>query len=455
AEVRVALCVGRSIEALVGLLAILKAGGAYVPIERDTPEERVRFILRDSAASVLITEKELAETWTLPEVRMLCIDSVQDSLLAQPEHAPSSKVRADNLAYVIYTSGSTGRPKGVMVQHRSAHHLWEGLRRAVLMDETQPLRVGINAPLSFDVSVGQIFQLLSGHTVYPISAETRRDGSALLDLVARERIDVLDCTPTHLRMLLASGLREFVKDHPLHLLVAGEAFDQGSWSVMAEYLPGRTFNLYGPTECTVYATGCAVSASASSTIGRPLPQVEAFVLDTNLQPLPPGIPGELCLGGAAVARGYLGRPGLTAERFVPNPLSDRAGERLYRTGDRVRWRDDGQLEYLGRLDRQVKVRGYRIELGEIEATLNRDPGVRESVVICRELKPGDRRLFAYVTAQPGHELDIEALRAAARDRLPAYMVPTAFVTLDEMPLNQSGKIDHRALPEPQVVSLVG
>ncbi|MEM9493345.1 MAG: non-ribosomal peptide synthetase, partial [Myxococcota bacterium] len=317
-------------------------------------------------------------------------------------------------------------------------------------EDARPLRVSLNAPLSFDASLQQIIQLIGGHTLCLIPAEVRRDGGALIDYIIEQRLDVLDCTPSHLRILLDAGLVERLGGYRLRLIIGGEALDQATWDTLARSLPDRAFNVYGPTECTVDAAVCPVSASASPSLGQSLAHTVVYVLDEQMQLVPPGIPGEVYIGGHGVARGYLGRGELTAERFVPNPFATQPGQRLYRTGDRARWRPDGQLEFLGRLDRQVKVRGYRIELGEIEATLSRHPAVHQAVVICREVALGDQRLIAYLTAQPGHELDTRVLRAAAQDSLPVYMVPAAFIILDEILLTRSGKLKRDALPEPDV-----
>ncbi|MEM9489553.1 MAG: amino acid adenylation domain-containing protein, partial [Myxococcota bacterium] len=452
-EAMVALHLDRSVDAIVALLAVLKAGAAYVPLPADQPRQRQRFILDDTGAALLLSEEHLLADWRPPNVRVMCLDVERERIAAASDSCPESRVGPRSLAYIIYTSGSTGRPKGVMVEHRSLDHLWTSLRPISCGEDTRRLRVGINAPLSFDASLQQLVLFFGGHTMYPIPAEVRRDGSALVDYIVEHRLDVLDCTPSHLRILLNSGLVERLGDHRVRLVIGGEALDQATWDILVGAFPDHAFNAYGPTECTVESTVCPVSASTSPSLGGPLAHAAVYVLDEQMRLLPPGIPGEIYIGGNGVARGYLGRRGLTAERFVPDPFATQPGQRLYRTGDKARWRADGQLEFLGRLDRQVKVRGYRIELGEIEATLDQEPAIREAVVICKEFTAGDRRLFAYVTAQPGHELDIGALRAGARDRLPSYMVPTGFVILDEMPLNHSGKINYKALPEPQAASL--
>ncbi|AGC43389.1 non-ribosomal peptide synthetase [Myxococcus stipitatus DSM 14675] len=446
-EVRVGLFLPRSTQLIVSLLAILKAGGAYVPLDPSHPRERIGFMLADSGVQVLVSQQGLLSSLPAHSARVVALDGEAETLSRQPRHTPASSVGSDNLAYVIYTSGSTGRPKGVAVQHRSVVHFWASLERTVYADVRGALRVSVNAPLSFDASVQQLVQLLSGHALILFPEQVRADVSAMLAFIARERLDVLDCTPSILRLLLEAGLSE---QSPLRaVLVGGEAIDEATWAALARSPRTRFFNVYGPTECTVDSTACAVHLSPKSpTIGRPLPNARAYVLDANLKPVPIGVPGELFIAGAGLARGYLGRPELTAERFLSDPFSATAGARMYRTGDKARWLPDGQLDYLGRVDFQVKVRGFRIELGEIEALLLQDASVQQAVVLAREDVPGDKRLVAYVSPRPGASLDAAVLRALLEDKLPEYMVPSAFVTLEAFPLNSSGKVDRKALPPP-------
>ncbi|MEM9494283.1 MAG: AMP-binding protein, partial [Myxococcota bacterium] len=313
----VALHLDRSIDTVVGLLAILKSGAAYVPLPADQPQERQRFILNDTGAALLLSEEHLLADWRPHDVRVICLDKERERIAAAPDFCPEAQVGPHSLAYIIYTSGSTGRPKGVMVEHRSLHHLWDSLRRTVYGQDTRPLRVGLNAPLSFDASLKQLIQLIGGHALCPIPAEVRRDGSALIDYVIEQRLDVLDCTPSHLRILLNAGLVERLGGRRLRLLIGGEVIDQAIWDTLADSFPGQAFNVYGPTECTVNATVCPVSASVSPGLGQSLAHAAVYVLDEQMRLLPPGIPGELYVGGSGLARGYLGRRELTAERFVP------------------------------------------------------------------------------------------------------------------------------------------
>ncbi|RKH74771.1 non-ribosomal peptide synthase/polyketide synthase [Corallococcus aberystwythensis] len=453
-DVRVVLCVERSVEALVGIIGTLKAGGAYVPIDPSYPREWIAHVLQDTGAPVVLTQQRLRDSLPPHTAHAVCLDSDVADLARESREAPATGVSPEHLAYVIYTSGSTGRPKGVMIQHRSVLNLRLALASTVHAGARTAERVSVNAPLSFDASVKQLIQVLDGHTLCIVPDEARADVGELLKRIARDSLDVLDCSPAHLRLLVEEGLltRESV---PRRVLVGGEAVDPATWSQLAANARLRVFNVYGPTECTVDATACAFDASPTPTLGRPLPNVRVYVLDGTLHPVPVGVSGELFIGGEGVARGYLGRPALTAERFIPDAFSGNPGARLYRTGDVARWRADGTLDYVGRADFQVKVRGFRIELGEIEATLLQHPRVHEAVVLAREDAPGDRRLVAYVTATEGHLLEADTLKAHLKQHLPEYMVPAAFVLLDALPLNTNGKLDRKALPAPEAASSSG
>ncbi|MBZ4417446.1 amino acid adenylation domain-containing protein, partial [Myxococcus sp. RHSTA-1-4] len=452
-DVRVGLCLERTQDAIIALLAVLKAGGAFVPIDPAAPAQRKSFVLQDCGASVLLTVQHLADAWK-PEVRhRVCLDSQDVRLTSLSRDNLPPLATPDNLAYVIYTSGSTGTPKGVMVQHRSWMHLRAATAQALHDGQTGPLRFSVNAPLFFDVSMEQLLHVVDGHCLCLVPEKTRLDPGAMLDWLERQKVDVLDCTPAQLTLLLQAGLLE--RAHvPRMVVCAGEAMDDVLWQPLARTTRTRTFNAYGPTECTVYATSwCVQDASVPvPVIGRPLPNLQAYVLDEQLQLAPLGVPGELYLAGEGLARGYLGRPALTAERFIPNPFSTEPGARMYRTGDKARWRADGTLEYLGRLDFQVKVRGFRIELGEIETVLRTHPSVKDAAVLAREDVPGDKRLVAYVVAGTS-ELDPAALRAHLQQRLPEYMVPSAFVALSGLPLNANGKVDRKVLPAPRALDV--
>ena len=407
-EVRVGLCGGRALEMVIALLGIWKAGGAYVPLDADYPVERLRLIAADANMRAIVTwdAAELAGA-----VAMGCgadVVRVGESGVTEVNEETEA-ARVTDLAYVIYTSGSTGVPKGVMVEHRSVVNLSEALLREVYDDRKEQLRVSLNGPISFDTSVKQLIQLLHGHTLYIVPDEIRLDGEEMLSFLRSNRLDVFDCTPSQLRILLSTGMLNKPEVLPKYVLIGGESIDEQTWQMLAD-VPGRHFyNLYGPTECTVDTT-IAVVEGPRPTIGRPVSNTQLYILDRDMEPTPLGVPGELYVAGAGLARGYLGRPDLTAERFLPNQFSQKPGERLYATGDIGRYRSDGRVEYVGRSDNQVKVRGFRIELGEIERALVDHADVSGAAVVMREDAPGDKRLVAYVVPQParsrtyqGHE----------------------------------------------------
>jgi amino acid adenylation domain-containing protein len=438
-ETIVGLCAERCLDMIVGVFGIWKAGGAYLPLDPTYPSQRIKLMLEDARVSVLLTQRRLSENLPESSAEVLFLDDSETTSVGTTSVIHT--VSPDNLAYVIYTSGSTGQPKGVMIQHRSAVNLAEALRRSIYAEAVDvPLRVGLNAPLVFDASVKQLVQLLFGHTLYIVPEELRPDPSGLLNFINENRLDVLDLTPSQLKLLLETG----TLDTPT-ILIGGEAIDTTLWASLSQSAT-RFCNLYGPTECTVDATSCEVRRSPLQPgIGRPLANVQVYLLDNALRPVPIGIAGELYIGGLGVARGYLNRPELSAQRFVPNSFSEVPGARLYRTGDLARFLPDGNLEFLGRVDEQVKLNGYRIELGEIEATLTRHENVRRAVVAVRETE-----LVAYVVPRSATETLTQELRELLRETLPEFMIPSSFVFLDALPLTRHGKIDRVALPAPDI-----
>ncbi|WP_158892624.1 non-ribosomal peptide synthase/polyketide synthase [Amycolatopsis anabasis] len=404
----------RSAELVTTILAVLKSGAVYVPVDPDLPAERVEFLVRDADPVVVLDETTDPGTFSP----------------ANSAHGP----QGTDTAYLIYTSGSTGRPKGVAVEHRSLVNLLADHRTGFAGGGR--LRAAVTAAFSFDTSWEGLVLLADGHELHVLEDEVRLNPAALVDYVARERIDFLDLTPTYLRQLLPAGLLS--GDHrPRALMLGGEAIGEALWRELAGVEGTAVYNYYGPTECTVDAVCCRVGETERPVIGRPLANLRAYVLDDELNLVPPGVPGELCLAGPQTARGYWKRPGLTADRFPANPFGE-PGSRLYRTGDLVRW-VGGTLEYLGRIDEQVKIRGFRVEPGEIEAALLEHPGVTEAAVLVRE-----DRLVAYFTGTS----EAAELRAALGRTLPGYLVPAAFVRIDRLPLTPHGKLDRRALPAP-------
>ncbi|WP_225409747.1 non-ribosomal peptide synthase/polyketide synthase [Stigmatella hybrida] len=437
-DVLVGLCLERSLDMVVGLLAILKAGGAYVPLDPTLPSERLAFILNDTRAPLVLTRRSLLTRLGESVGQALCLDDLAGEAARESAEDLAGGATSRNLAYVIYTSGSTGRPKGTLLEHRG---LCNTARETLAV-----MQLGVDSrllqffALSFDAAVSDIFPpLLSGATLCLVPKEKLLPGAPLAETLREQAITVVTLTPSILAQLEPSEVPSLRT-----VLSAGEACPADLATRWAERV--RFVNAYGPTEVTVCATLNPRMDPSRPTLGRPLAHVQVYVLDEAFQPVPVGVPGELCVAGVGLARGYLGRPELTAERFVPHPFSTTPGARLYRTGDRVRFLPDGGLEYVGRIDNQVKLRGYRIEPGEIEAVLRDQPGVREAAVILREDTPGNPRLVAYVVA-PAEA--VRELRGLLTGRLPEYMVPAAFVRLEALPLSHHGKLDHKALPPPE------
>ena len=399
AEVLVGVCLERSVELVIAMLGVLKAGGAYVPLDPEQPPARLLRMTADAGTAVLLTQHRVAARFSdaVPS-QVVCIDTESEAIAEESTQNLDANTRADNLAYVIYTSGSTGTPKGVMVQHRSVLNLLTALQRAIYVNVPVPSRVTLNAPFSFDASVKQLIQLLAGHTLYLVPEELRRDGEELLRWLCEQEVGVFDCTPAQLQLLFDAGLGGATKvDETLRaVLVGGEAINDDLWTRLGSSARTRYYNVYGPTEFTVDALVCEIKSGEPPNIGTPVANTRAFVLSESQRLLATGVTGELHLGGAGLARGYLKRPELTAEKFVPDSYSGEAGARLYRTGDLVRYSPSGQVEFKGRTDHQVKVRGYRVELGEIEAVLRGHEAVRECVVTTREDESGSNSLVAYL-----------------------------------------------------------
>ncbi|MBV9772508.1 MAG: amino acid adenylation domain-containing protein, partial [Gemmatimonadetes bacterium] len=393
-EVRVGVCLERSAELLVALLGILRAGGAYVPLDPAYPAERLAYMLGDSGVRILLTEPHLRRRLPAEGVEVVCPDAAGAWPNGGPDGPLESGAGPDNVAYVIYTSGSTGRPKGVMVPHGAVANFLRSMREEPGM-EADDVLLAVTT-LSFDIAVLELFLPLTvGARVVLAGRDDAADPAVLAGMMADAGVTVMQATPATWRMFLYAGWRGYPG---LRILCGGEALPAELAAALLERCAGL-WNVYGPTETTVWSTLHRVIDPSSVVIGRPIANTRAYVLDARLHPLPVGVPGELYLAGAGVARGYLGRPGLTAERFVPDPLAAEGGARMYRTGDRARWRADGTLEYLGRVDQQVKIRGFRIEPGEVEDALLACPGVREAVVTAREDAPGAARLVAYLVPE--------------------------------------------------------
>ena len=447
----VGICVERSLEMLVGILAILKAGGAYVPLDPSYPRDSLTHIFQDADLRLCLTQERVASRLAGSGVALMSLDGYRNEFAKWDDDNLSPAevhITGQHLAYVIYTSGSTGSPKGTMIEHRSLLNLWNALETSIYLGRTDCRRVGVNASFAFDASVKQLVQLLSGRTLVIIPQAIRADAGELFGFMTQQQLDCLDCTPGQLDPLIAAGMLQLNRHALQVVLVGGEAIDSALWARLGGYPDVSFYNVYGPTECTVDATVALIRPPLRQpTIGRPIANTQVYILDRNLQPVPIGVVGEIYIAGAGVARGYLRRPELTAERFLPNPFGH-LHRRMYKTGDLGRWLADGTIEYLGRNDHQVKIRGFRIELGEIEAQLLRNTAVREALVVAREDVPGEKRLVAYVTLRGESEGGVASMREYLKTVLPDYMIPSAFVTLDSFPRTPNGKVDRRALPVP-------
>jgi amino acid adenylation domain-containing protein len=443
---RVAICLDRSLEMLIGVLGILKSGAAYVPLDPGFPLERIAAVLEDAKPSVLLTHSEIASGMGELPTRTVCLDDLWSEILEENDSSPEIDMTSSDLAYVIFTSGSTGKPKGVEISHRAVvNMLWSMAKRPGLTSVDTLLAV---TTLAFDIAALELYLPLcvGARVVIATPAETA-DGNKLLSLLTTFNATVMQATPTTWRLLIEAGWEGPTN---LKILCGGEALPRD----LADALLARStnvWNMYGPTETTVWSAVSLVEpGSGPVTIGSPIANTEFYVLDKNSQPVPLDVPGELHIGGDGLARGYWNRPELTTEKFVPDPFRGQSGSRLYKTGDLVRYRPDGTLEFLGRMDTQVKVRGFRIETAEVEHVLMQYPGLKECIVVAREDTLGDKRLVAYFVAnQP--ELASADLRRFLSTKLPSYMVPNLFVPLGGLPRTPNGKIDRRALPAPSAL----
>jgi amino acid adenylation domain-containing protein len=447
--VLVGLCVNRSLDMVVALMGILKAGGAYVPLDPAYPKQRLQLILEDSQVSVLITESSLLQMLPAHSACVVLLDG-HDLLVSTKNERPPEHVQPADLAYVIYTSGSTGKPKGVQIEHRSVVNLLTSMAgRPGFSREDTLLAV---TTLSFDIAGLEIYlPLITGGRLLIASREVSSDGVRLQMLLDEFGVTVMQATPATWRLLLAAGWKGNAR---LKVLVGGEALSLE----LARNLVSRcasVWNVYGPTETTIWSAVYKVTGreEGSVPIGMPIANTEFHILDPELRPVQIGSEGELCIGGDGLARGYLKRPELTAEKFISDPFAVSRQARLYRTGDLARFRADGNVEFLGRMDHQVKIRGFRIELGEIESILETHPDVQQAVVIAQEDSHGEKRLIAYVVAIAGRSHSVAELRGHLRRNLPEYMVPAAFVKLEQLPQTPNGKVDRRALPAPKPADL--
>ena len=450
-DILVGICIERSLEMVVGILGILKAGGAYVPLDPTYPKERLVFMLEDAAAPIILTQSRLSDRLPRHRGLSICLDTQWEEIARQSHHKPVNEATSTNLAYVIYTSGSTGKPKGAMNTH-------QGICNRILWMQDQYRLTSADAvlqktPFSFDVSVWEFFwPLLTGVRLIMARPGGHQDPAYLVRIIMEHRITIIHFVPSMLRYFLeASGIENCTSLR--HVMCSGEAL---AWDLQERFfsrMNSQLHNLYGPTEAAVDVTHWTCVRLSNDLrivpIGRPVANTQTYILDSQLQPVPIGVTGQLYLGGVQVARGYLNRPELTAEKFIHDPFSDKPGARLYKTGDLARYLSDGNIEFLGRIDHQVKIRGFRIELGEIEAILGQHPEVLDTTVMAREDQPGDKRLAAYIRLHKESKITTGELRDFLKEQLPDYMIPSAFVVLDSLPLSPNGKIDRKALPRPE------
>ena len=439
----VGICLERCAEMAVAILAVLKAGGAYLPLDPQYPPERVAFMLEDSGAAVLITEENFLGTLPGNVLSVICLNRDRELLMKESAEQPACSATSENLAYVIYTSGSTGKPKGVEVTHRSVVNFLASMQREPGLSKHD--RLLAVTTLCFDIAGLEFYlPLTTGACVVVAPQTVLADGDSLAQLIRESKITAMQATPVTWRLLLESGWSGLPG---FKILCGGEAIPRELANRLLA-TGAEVWNLYGPTETTIWSTAHRVDSRPGPVpIGKPIANTQIYVLDNQQRIVPSGVSGEIYIGGDGLAKGYLHRPELTAERFVQNPFGSEG--KLYRTGDLARWLPDGNLEYIGRADHQVKLRGFRIELGEIENAIEQQTQVRQAVVIVREDAPNDQRLTAYVALHGGANIDGKDLRATISSRLPQYMLPSQWVFLNEFPLTANRKVDRRALPAPE------
>jgi amino acid adenylation domain-containing protein len=454
-DVLVGMYMDRSLDMVAAILGIVKAGGAYLPLDPAYPSDRLAFMLDDSKPPVLLTQERMRKDVLQCGAEVVCVDGERDMIARENDQNPASEVRSDNLAYVIYTSGSTGKPKGALITHNNVARLFEATWPWYHFDEHDVWTMFHS--YAFDFSVWELWgALIYGGRLVVVPYMLSRSPKEFYQLLHREGVTVLNQTPSSFQQLIQiEEMPGSAQDLALrYVIFGGEALEMKilkPWFERHGDQCPQLVNMYGITETTVHVTYRPLSiddAAGGSVIGRPIPDLQLYLLDRYLQPVPVGVPGEIFVGGAGVANGYLHRPELSAQRFIDNPFGSKSAPKLYRSGDLARWLSNGDIEYLGRIDTQIKLRGYRIEPNEIVSVLNTHPAVQASAVVARENGGGNLRLFAYVVTKGHPHPTSGALRSLLRKQLPDYMVPAAFIGLQALPLTPNGKIDRDALPDP-------
>jgi amino acid adenylation domain-containing protein len=450
-ETLIGICIERSPLMVIAVLGILKAGAAYVPIDPNYPTERKAFILADTQMPLLLTQASLAADFQTNDITTICLDNDWYIINQQPQDNPIHNTNTHNLAYVIYTSGSTGKPKGTLISHSGLVNYLQWCTKAYKVD--QGTGTLVHSSLGFDLTITSLFSPLLVGSQVELLPENQSIEILAQTLSQRKNLSLVKITPAHLELLSQQLSPQEVSARTNAFIIGGENLTTQHINFWRKFAPETNLiNEYGPTEtvvgCCIYQVSEQDNYSGSIPIGHPIANIQLYVLDQYLQPVPKGVVGELYIGGAGLARGYLNQPELTAQKFIPHPFSDEPGARLYKTGDQVRFRIDGNLEFLGRLDDQVKLRGFRIELGEIESLLSLHSTVQEAVVMVREDVTGDQRLVAYLVVKPESSLSIQNLRSFLQEKLPEYMIPTDFVPLQSLPLTSNGKVNRKELPAP-------
>ena len=448
AETIVGVYIDRSVDMLVGLLAIHKTGAAYLPMDPIFPKERLAYMVEDANVSIILSEKKLSDTFSQHKARVICLDSQWDIISKYSTERVAQNKAAHNLAYLIYTSGSTGKPKGVQIEQHALINLLLSLAKKTDVKETDALLAVTT--LSFDIAGLELYMpLICGAKVIIAQRDDVTDGSKLIRILKEQSVTMMQATPATWRLLIESG---WTGCKNLKILCGGEALPRDLSKQLIDRC-STLFNVYGPTETTIWSTIDRVESNTRTvSIGKPIANTQVYVVDKFMNPVPVGIPGELLIGGAGLARGYMNLPVLTNEKFIPDLFSKKQGALLYRTGDVVKFTSNGKLEYVGRKDNQVKIRGFRIELGEIEALITLEQSVKECIVVAKELIPGEKSLVAYIISSSetiSTDIDTEYIRKSLKEKLPDYMVPTAIMMMDSFPMTPNGKIDRKALPEPE------